>query len=425
MDIAPIIIAYGLPLGVLLMAWGSWDDNRVRQQAATAVWVVALAVIAYAVIGFAFNFGGIGLRPDVPAGLRGLDRMWSPVAGAAGRNWGLVGVEGYLLSAQSTLPGDLALLFALFIHQLPLVIIAALIPTLALAGRVRLITISIVTVLVAGVIVPVLNAWAWGSGWLFMLGHDAKFGHGFIDLGGAASTLTAAGLITLAALLALRIRRADDQAIDGSPLKSILGTMIFAIGWLAWLTTDPILQANRSIDLALAATNILLSGAVAAIIATAYGWFTTGRPNAALAARGLAGGLIAATAGAAFVPTWGALAIGAVAGLWIPIGLHVVSRWLKLADTSGFVAIVGFSGSWALLAAGLLADGTYGAGWNGIGIAEYLGVSGQGITGLFAAANLQNDPGQMSAQLTGALAVSVVAFGVTWLLLRPFRRKQA
>lgn len=425
MDIAPIIMAYGLPLGVLLMAWGSWDDNRVRQQAATAVWVVALAVIAYAVIGFAFNFGGIGLRPDVPAGLRGLDRMWSPVAGAAGRNWGLVGVEGYLLSAQSTLPGDLALLFALFIHQLPLVIIAALIPTLALAGPVRLITISIVTVLVAGVIVPVLSAWAWGSGWLFMLGHDAKFGHGFIDLGGAASTLTAAGLITLAALLALRIRRADDQAIDGSPLKSILGTMIFAIGWLAWLTTDPILQANRSIDLALAATNILLSGAVAAVIATAYGWFTTGRPNAALAARGLAGGLIAATAGAAFVPTWGALAIGAVAGLWIPIGLHVVSRWLKLADTSGFVAIVGFSGSWALLAAGLLADGTYGAGWNGIGVVEYLGVSGQGITGLFAAANLQNDPGQMSAQLTGALAVSVVAFGVTWLLLRPFRRKQA
>lgn len=425
MDIAPIIMAYGLPLGVLLMAWGSWDDNRVRQQAATAVWVGALAVIAYAVIGFAFNFGGIGLRPDVPAGLRGLDRMWSPVAGAAGRNWGLVGVEGYLLSAQSTLPGDLALLFALFIHQLPLVIIAALIPTLALAGRVRLITISIITVLVAGVIVPALNAWAWGSGWLFMLGHDAKFGHGFIDLGGAASTLTAAGLITLAALLALRIRRADDQAIDGSPLKSILGTMIFAIGWLAWLTTDPILQANRSIDLALAATNILLSGAVAAVIATAYGWFTTGRPNAALAARGLAGGLIAATAGAAFVPTWGALAIGAVAGLWIPIGLHVVSRWLKLADTSGLVAIVGFSGSWALLAAGLLADGTYGAGWNGIGIVEYLGVSGQGITGLFAAANLQNDPGQMSAQLTGALAVSVVAFGVTWLLLRPFRRKQA
>jgi Amt family ammonium transporter len=79
---------------------------------------------------------------------------------------------------------------------------------------------------------------------------------------------------------------------------------------------------------------------------------------------------------------------------------------------------------WSILAVGLLADGTYGAGWNNIGVAEYLGVSGQGITGLFAAANLQNDPGQMSAQLTGALAIAAVAFFVTWLLLRPFRRVQ-
>ncbi len=128
---------------------------------------------------------------------------------------------------------------------------------------------------------------------------------------------------------------------------------------------------------------------------------------------------------AAFVPTWAALAIGAVAGLWVPIGLHAISRWLKLDDASGFVALSGLAGVWSLLAAGLLADGTYGAGWNGIGVAEYLGVSGQGITGLFAAANLQNDPGQMSAQLTGALAVIAVSFIVTWVLLRPFRRGQA
>jgi Amt family ammonium transporter len=422
MDIAPIILTYCLPLGITFIAWGSWDDERVRQQAATTIWVLALAVIAYAVIGFAFNFGGMGLRPDVPGGLRGLDRMWSPVAGAAGHDWGLIGVEGYLLNAQSALPGDLALLFSLFLHQLPLVITAALIPALALAGRVRLMSISIITVIVAGLLVPILNAWAWGGGWLFMLGHDAKFGHGLIDLGGAATTLTAAGFVTLAALSALQIRRTTDQATDGSPLKSIFGAIVFAIGWLAWLTTDPVLQANRSIDLALAATNLLLSGAISAVVATAYGWFTTGHPHAPLAAHGLVAGLIATVAGAAFIPAWGALAIGAVAGLWTPIGLHVIARGLKLADASGFVAMTGFAGLWSLLAAGLLADGTYGAGWNGIGVAEYLGVSGQGITGLFAAANLQNDPGQMSAQLTGALAVSVVAFVVMWLLLRPFRR---
>ncbi len=258
MDIAPIIIAYCLPLGLTLIAWGSWDDERVRRQAATAVWVIALAAIAYAAIGFAFNFGGIGLRPDVPGGLRGLDRMWSPIGGVDGRGWGFLGVEGYLLNAQSTLPGDLALLFTQFLHQLPLVMVAALIPALALADRARLITISIITIIMAGVLVPILNAWAWGGGWLFMLGQDAKFGHGFIDPAGAATTLTAAGFSTLAALLALRIRRTPDQSSEGSPLKSIFGAIVFAIGWLAWLTTDPVLQTNRSIDLALAATNVIV-----------------------------------------------------------------------------------------------------------------------------------------------------------------------
>ena len=427
MDIAPIIIAYFMPLGILFIAWGSWADERVRQQAASAVWALALAVMAYVAIGFAFNFGGVGLRLDVPGGLRGLDRMWSPIGGAAGRNWGVIGVEGYLLNAQSARPGDLALLFTQFLHQLPLVMAAALIPALALADRVRLLTISIITVITAGGLVPLLNAWAWGGGWLFMLGRDARFGHGFIDLGGAATTLTTAGFIALAALLALRVRRAAPpiQSRDGSPIKSIAGAMFVLIGWLAWLTTDPILQVNRSIDLALAATNLLLSGAASAAIATVYGWFTTGRPDAAWSARGLVGGLIAATAGAAFVPTWAALAIGAVAGLWMPIGWHAIERGLKLDDASGFVAMTGFAGLWSMLAVGLLADGTYGAGWNGIGVAEYLGVSGQGITGLLAAANLQNDPGQMSAQLTGALAVVAVAFSVTWLALRPFRRSRA
>jgi ammonia channel protein AmtB len=169
MDIAPIIIAYFIPLGITFIAWGSWDAERVQRQAVTAVWVMALAVMAYAAIGFAFNFGGLGLRPDVPGGLRGLDRMWSPLGGAAGRNWGVIGVEGYLLNAASTLPGDLALLFTQFLHQLPMVMAAALIPALALAGRARLLTISIVTVIAAGVLVPILNAWAWGGGWLFML----------------------------------------------------------------------------------------------------------------------------------------------------------------------------------------------------------------------------------------------------------------
>jgi Amt family ammonium transporter len=426
MDIAPITLAYLLPIGVVLIAWGSWDADRARDCATTALWVMALAAILYAAFGFAFQFGSIGLRVDAPFGLHGLDRMWSPIGGPNARDWGMIGLEGFWLNAQSTRPGDTAQLLSLFLHQLPIVLTAALIPALALAGRARSIAIALVTIITAGALVPLAGQWAWGGGWLFSLGHDTRFGHGFIDPGGVAATFTTSGFITLAALIALKIRRSVHQPSEltsiEKPLRSIFGAILFGLGWMAWLTTDPVLLNIRSIDLAYTTTNVLLGAAASTLLATLYGWFTTGKPNPHLAARGALSGWIALTAPAPFVPAWAALAIGAIAGLWTPIGVYIIDRWLHLDDQGGAVATSGFAGLWSIVAAGLLADGTYGAGWNNIGTVDYLGTAGQGVTGLLASANLQNDPGQMSAQLTGAIALTLLAIVITWLIVRPWRR---
>ena len=76
MDLVPLLLAYLLPLGLILVAWGAWDTDRVRDNAVTALLIVATVIMSYAIIGFGLQFGGIGLRPDMPAGLHGLDRMW-------------------------------------------------------------------------------------------------------------------------------------------------------------------------------------------------------------------------------------------------------------------------------------------------------------------------------------------------------------
>ena len=119
MDIAPIILAYLLPVGVVLIAWGSWDSDRARDHATTVLWVMSLAAIVYAAFGFAFQFGGIGLRADVPPGLSGLDRMWSPLSGPDSRYWTLIGLKGFALNAPSILPGDTTLLFTQFLSNGP------------------------------------------------------------------------------------------------------------------------------------------------------------------------------------------------------------------------------------------------------------------------------------------------------------------
>ena len=68
-------------------------------------------------------------------------------------------------------------------------------------------------------------------------------------------------------------------------------------------------------------------------------------------------------------------------------------------STSGLGSILG------LLLPAFLASGEYGEGWNGIP-GNYLGVSGQGVSGLWVSQGFVPDfPNQLYAQLTGIAAV--------------------
>ena len=70
-----------------------------------------------------------------------------------------------------------------------------------------------------------------------------------------------------------------------------------------------------------------------------------------------------------------------------------------------------------LLLAGVFADGAAGSGWQLAGVGAYLGVTGQGVSGLLTAAGFQRDfPGQFQAQVIGVVALSLWGF-VTGLLV--------
>jgi len=162
-----------------------------------------------------------------------------------------------------------------------------------------------------------------------------------------------------------------------------------------------------------------MAAAGGTILAALYTWFATGKPDPLLTARGTVAGLVAVSASCAFVPTWAAAAIGAVAGLIVPLGTYLVERLLWLDDATGAVATHGLAGIWGLLALGLFADGHYGVGWNGVGTAEYLGIEGQGVSGAIIAPGFQPDfPGQLYAQITGIAALIVFVFGLSWLLFK-------
>jgi Amt family ammonium transporter len=136
-----------------------------------------------------------------------------------------------------------------------------------------------------------------------------------------------------------------------------------------------------------------------------------------MTARAVIGGLVAISAGAAFVPPWAAMASGAAVGLLIS-PLHFLFTYvLRLGDETAAVSAHLLPGVWGLAVVGLLADGRLGAGWNNVGVLEYLGVPGQGVTGALAAPGLVVDwPGQLQAQLTGAGAIFLGGFVVAGVL---------
>jgi Amt family ammonium transporter len=94
-------------------------------------------------------------------------------------------------------------------------------------------------------------------------------------------------------------------------------------------------------------------------------------------------------------------------------GVLFNERFLKVDDPCGAVAVHGYCGWFGAVALGIFADGTYGAGWNGVGAATYLGKAGQGVTGL-----IHGDMSQFILQLGGATLCAVYAFLFTFVVFK-------
>ena len=141
-----------------------------------------------------------------------------------------------------------------------------------------------------------------------------------------------------------------------------------------------------------------------------YVWRKYGKPDPSMLANGTLAGLVAITAPCAFVTAPSAVLIGGVAGVLVCAAVLFIERSLKIDDPVGAISVHGVCGLWGVLSVGLLADGTYGAGWNGVDGA---------VRGLF-----YGDASQLVAQLVGAVAnfvavgaMAFVAYKVTGLVV--------
>jgi Amt family ammonium transporter len=314
----------------------------------------------------------------------------------------------------------------------------------------------LIGLLTGAFIYPLPGNWLWGGGWLSNLGANLGLGHGLVDFGGVSVVFLAGAVVALVSLVMFRsnsVQNAENQAPEelvvttgtnyrltvydepaGSieaevlsttpmpsaylPILSLLGAGLMLLGWLG-LSAGLHVPTAVNFSPAQAGLSGLLAALATSLTAAGYSWFTTRELNPLMTSRGIAAGLIVTMAGAPFMPPWVALVAGLLMGLLLPALIYLFNQGLRLGDNLGTLATYGIPALVSLLLVSFFADGRAGQGWNGLGLTDYNGVAGQGVSGLVVATGFASDwPGQLQAQLLGMGAIVVWTLVIGFLLFQ-------
>ena len=309
-----------------------------------------------------------------------------------GASWhGWIGVSEFSLDFQNI---D-AFYGSFFIFQVMFCGAAVTIMSGAVAERMKFSSYLIATLVVSGLIYPVVGHWAWtgldtgeANGFLNSLG--------FVDFAGSTVVHSVGGWVSLALLLILGPRRGRFDA-DGKPRRirpsnlplATLGVMFLFIGWLGF-NGGSTLAFNSQVPLIV--VNTLIGGSVGAMSAGLLGYAVQNRLNVTQFMNGCLAGLVAVTANCFAVTTPVAALIGLVGGM-IAIGVEEFIEFMKIDDAVGAIPVHLGAGIWGTLAVGLYGD---------------LEILGTGLTRIE----------QIAVQLLGIGVTAVWAFGLTYIILK-------
>ena len=275
------------------------------------------------------------------------------------------------------------LLFVIF--QMMFAIITPALITGAFVERFKFTTYLIfLAVWVTIVYAPVAH-WVWGGGWI------GDVGDGALDFAGGTVVHVNAGLAAVAAAWLVGKRR-DPGAEPHNVPYVILGAALLWFGWFGFNAGSGL--AADGVDV----NAFLVTNTAAAAAALTWGVISqiqTGRMSAVGVASGAVAGLVAITPAAGYVGVYGALAIGAGAGLLCYIAVYLRTR-TQIDDALEVFAVHGVGGIWGAIATGIFAVAAIG-----------------GTAGL-----IDGNAGQVLTQVIAVVATMVYSFVVTAVILK-------
>ncbi len=244
-----------------------------------------------------------------------------------------------------------------FMFQMTFAIITPALIVGAYVERIKFGAVMLFSALWLIIVYAPVTHWVWGGGWLAEMG--------VMDFAGGIVVHTTAGVSALVIAMALGGRNGFPGEVKPphNPGMTMIGAAMLWVGWFGF-NAGSALAADQSAGMAMAVTHI--SAATASLVWMVTEWVRFGKPSLIGTVTGTIAGLATITPASGFVGPFGALVIGAAAGLICFAAVQVVKQKLKIDDSLDVFAVHGVGGMTGTMLAAILVLPTFG----GMGLAE-------------------------------------------------------
>ncbi len=297
-----------------------------------------------------------------------------------------------------------------FVFNLVFCATTATIVSGAMAERTKFLSYCIYSAVISALIYPIEAHWIWGGGWLSQLGFHDFAGSCAIHMVGGISALIGAAILGPRIGKFTKDKSGKITKVHAFPGHNLpIGALGVFILWLGWYGFNG--AACTSVEqLGSVFVTTTIAPAVATVMCMIFTWIKYGKPDVSMCLNASLAGLVAITAPCDVTDAFGAIVIGAVAGVLVVFGVWLLDYKLHVDDPVGAVAVHCMNGIWGTIAVGLFATNTA----PGYSIADANGVE---LTGLFYGGGFK----LLGLQLLGFVTVAAwtaVTITITFLVIK-------
>ena len=242
-----------------------------------------------------------------------------------------------------------------FVFNLVFCATTATIVSGAMAERTKFLSYCIYSAVISAFIYPVEAHWIWGGGWLAQMGFHDFAGSCAIHMVGGVSALIGAKMLGPRIGKFTKDKKGNITKVNAFPGHNLaLGALGVFILWLGWYGFNG--AAATSVEqLGSIFLTTTVAPAVATVVCMIFTWIKYGKPDVSMSLNASLAGLVAITAPCDVTDCFGAIIIGAVAGLLVVFGVWLLDYVLRIDDPVGAVAVHCMNGIWGTIATGLFA----------------------------------------------------------------------